>query len=192
MAKKSTIRINSLKDHYNNTVLPILLAKGQYENIHSIPKIEKIVINLSTKRAVIDSKNILPARVAMEIVTGRRAKTTKARKSIANFKLREKMVLGCKVTLRGNEMYTFLTKLVNIVLPRVYDFEGLSNKSFDGRGNFTLGIPNLFAFPELEEFYDSFNDKNYGCDITITTSAKTNDEARVLLTALQLPILDTQ
>jgi large subunit ribosomal protein L5 len=173
-----------LKATYNEQVVPALMEKFQYESIMQAPKIEKIIINMGVGEAKENQKFMEKAVEEMTIIAGQKPVVTKARKSISNFKLREGMAVGCKVTLRGNHMYEFFDKLVNIALPRVRDFRGVSKTAFDGRGNYALGIKEQLIFPEIN--YDKI-DKIRGMDIIITTTANTDEEARELLKLMGMP-----
>jgi len=176
--------MNRLEQKYKETVTSSLMEKFGYKNIMEVPKIEKVVINIGVGDAIQNSKALEDAVKELEQITGQKAVITKAKKSIANFKLRAGMPIGCKVTLRSVKMYDFLDKLMNISLPRVRDFRGVSDTSFDGRGNYTLGIKEQLIFPEID--YDKVN-KVRGMDIVIVTSAKTNEEAKALLTEMGMP-----
>jgi large subunit ribosomal protein L5 len=173
-----------LKATYNEQVVPALMEKFQYKSIMQAPKIEKIIINMGVGEAKENQKFLDNAVEEMTIIAGQKPVVTKARKSISNFKLREGMAVGCKVTLRGEHMYEFFDKLVNIALPRVRDFRGVSKTSFDGRGNYALGIKEQLIFPEIN--YDKI-DKIRGMDIIITTTANTDEEARELLKLMGMP-----
>ncbi len=173
-----------LKATYNEQVVPALMEKFQYESIMQAPKIEKIVINMGVGEAKENQKFLDNAVEELTMIAGQKPVVTKARKSISNFKLREGMAVGCKVTLRGNHMYEFFDKLVNIALPRVRDFRGVSKTAFDGRGNYALGIKEQLIFPEID--YDKI-DKIRGMDIIITTTANTDEEARELLKLMGMP-----
>ncbi|GAV21394.1 large subunit ribosomal protein L5 [Mariprofundus micogutta] len=173
-----------LKEFYNETVAPALKEEFSYSNPMQIPAITKIVVNMGVGEASQNSKAIDGALSDMTAITGQKPVTTRARKSIANFKLRDGMPVGCRVTLRGEQMWEFLDRLVNVALPRIRDFKGVSPKSFDGRGNFTLGLKEQIIFPEIE--YDKV-DKVRGMDITICTSANTNEEGRALLKQFSMP-----
>jgi len=173
-----------LKEIYKETVAPALKAEFSYKNAMEIPAISKIVVNMGCGEASQNSKLIEGALTDMTAITGQKPVITRSRKSIANFKLRDGMPVGCRVTLRGDQMWEFLDRLVNIALPRIRDFKGVSPKSFDGRGNFTLGIKEQIIFPEIE--YDKV-DKVRGMDITICTTANTNDEGRALLKQFSMP-----
>lgn len=176
--------MDRLQQKYNNEVVPALMEKFGYKNIMQVPKLEKIVINMGIGEAKDNSKVIESALSDLQIIAGQKPIITRAKKSIANFKLREKMAIGCKVTLRKEQMYEFADKLMNIALPRVRDFRGISAKSFDGRGNYALGIKEQIIFPEIE--YDKV-DKVRGMDIIFVTTAKTDEEARELLKCLGMP-----
>jgi len=173
-----------LKEFYKETVVPALKEEFSYSNPMQIPGLTKIVVNMGVGEASQNSKAIEGALADMTAITGQKPVTTRARKSIANFKLRDGMVVGCRVTLRGDQMWEFLDRLVNIALPRIRDFKGVSPKSFDGRGNYTLGLKEQIIFPEIE--YDQV-DKVRGMDITICTTANTNDEGRALLKQFSMP-----
>lgn len=176
--------MNRLKEHYLNEVKGNLMEKFKYSSVMECPKLEKIVINLGVGDAVAEPKNLEEAVTELTALAGQKPVITKAKKSIANFKLREGMEIGCKVTLRGEKMYEFLDKLVSVALPRVRDFRGVSATAFDGRGNYTLGVKEQIIFPEIQ--YDKVN-KVRGMDIVIVTSAKTNEEAHELLAQLGMP-----
>jgi large subunit ribosomal protein L5 len=173
-----------LQEHYKKVVREALTKEFGYTNPMQVPKIDKIVINMGVGEAVADSKKINLAVAELTAIAGQKPIITKARKSIAVFKLREGMAIGCKVTLRKQHMYEFLDRLVNIALPRVRDFRGISGKSFDGRGNYTLGLKEQLVFPEID--YDKV-DKVRGMDIVICTTAKTDAEAKALLKGFDMP-----
>ncbi|MBQ0008670.1 MAG: 50S ribosomal protein L5 [Firmicutes bacterium] len=173
-----------LQDKYNNEIKPSLIEKFHYESVMQAPKLEKIVINIGVGDALQDNKALENAVRELGQITGQHPVTTKAKKSIATFKLREGQAIGCKVTLRGMRMYEFLDRLVSIALPRVRDFRGVSKNSFDGHGNYTLGIKEQLIFPEID--YDKVS-KIRGMDIVIVTTAKKDDEAYALLEALGMP-----
>ena len=173
-----------LREHYDTVVKPELIKQFQYKNPMEVPKLEKIVINMGVGEAVGDSKRINVAAEELARISGQRPLITASRKSIANFKLREGQKIGCKVTLRHERMYEFLDRLVTIALPRVRDFRGLSDRSFDGRGNYTLGLKEQIVFPEID--YDKI-DQIRGMDITFVTTAKTNQEALALLKGFSMP-----
>lgn len=175
-----------LKSHYDKVIRPKLKQDFAYANDLQVPRIEKIIINMGVGDAVADSKKIQAAVAELTLISGQKPVTTKARKSIAVYKLREGMSIGTKVTLRRERMYEFLDRLVNIALPRVRDFRGLSPKSFDGRGNYALGIKEQIVFPEID--YDKIETVR-GMDIVIVTSAKTDEEARALLKAFDFPFV---
>lgn len=173
-----------LKDKYMQSVVPALMKKFGYKNIMQVPKIEKVVINMGVGDAVQNAKLLDNAVNELTLISGQKPVVTRAKKSIAGFKLRQGVAIGTKVTLRGERMYHFLDKLFNVALPRVRDFRGISPKGFDGRGNYTLGIKEQLIFPEIE--YDKV-DKVRGMDIVIVTTANTDEEARELLTELGAP-----
>ena len=176
--------MNRLKEKYLNEVKPELINKFGYTSVMQCPKLDKVVINLGVGEAVSEPKFLEEAVAELTLLAGQKPVITKAKKSIANFKLREGMSIGCKVTLRGEKMYEFLDKLFNIALPRVRDFRGVSNTAFDGRGNYTLGVKEQVIFPEIQ--YDKVN-KVRGMDIVIVTTANTNEEAKELLKGLGMP-----
>lgn len=176
--------MSRLKTTYRDEIVPKLRQDFDYKNIHQVPRIEKISINMGLGEAVANPKIIDGAVKQLAALSGQKPIVTRARKSIANYKLREGMPIGCKVTLRRDHMYEFLDRLVNIALPRVRDFRGISPKAFDGRGNYSLGIREQIIFPEIN--YDSV-DKILGLNITIVTSAKTDDESRRLLSYFGMP-----
>lgn len=174
-----------LRERYEKDVRPALRERFSYKNVHEVPKLEKVVINMSVSDAIANSKVLDTAASELATITGQKAVITKAKKSIAAFKLREGVSIGAKVTLRGERMYVFLDKLFNIVLPRIRDFRGLPRKSFDGRGNYNLGLREQIVFPEIN--FDKV-DKTRGMDITIVTTAKNDEEATEFLTAMGLPL----
>ena len=176
--------MNRLKEKYEKTIVSDLMSKHNYKNVMEVPKLEKIVVNIGCGDATTNSKLLEAAMKDLETITGQKPVATKAKKSIAGFKLREGQAIGCKVTLRGENMYNFLDKLISITLPRVRDFRGISNKAFDGRGNYTLGLTEQLIFPEIE--YDNVV-KVRGMDIVFVTSAKTNAEALDLLKGFGMP-----
>ncbi len=176
--------MNRLKEKYEQTIVSDLMSKYNYKNVNEVPKLEKIVVNIGCGDATTNSKLLEGAMKDLEIITGQKPVVTKAKKSIAGFKIRAGQAIGCKVTLRGENMYNFLEKLISITLPRVRDFRGISNKAFDGRGNYTLGLTEQLIFPEIE--YDDVV-KVRGMDIVFVTSAKTNDEALNLLKGFGMP-----
>ena len=176
--------MSRLKDLYNDEIVESLTKKFGYKNIMQVPKIDKIVINMGVGEAKENAKVLETAVKDLETITGQKAILTKAKNSVANFKIREGMPIGCKVTLRGEKMYEFLDRLVNLALPRVRDFRGVNPNSFDGRGNYALGIKEQIIFPEIE--YDKV-DKVRGMDIIFVTTAKTDEEARELLKLFNMP-----
>ena len=173
-----------LKDMYKNEIVDAMIKKFGYKNIMEVPKLDKIVINMGVGEAKDNAKVLESAVKDMETITGQKAVLTRAKNSVANFKIREGMPIGCKTTLRGEKMYEFLDRLVNLSLPRVRDFRGVNPNAFDGRGNYALGIKEQIIFPEIE--YDKV-DKVRGMDIIFVTTAKTDEEARELLTLFNMP-----
>ena len=173
-----------LKETYKNDVFPALKEKFQYENVMEVPKLEKVTLNMGLGEAKDNAKIMESAVEEIALITGQRPIVTKARKSIANFKVRQGMPVGAKVTLRGDNMYEFIDKLINIALPRVRDFKGVSKNSFDGRGNYSMGIKEQLIFPEIN--YDKV-DTIKGMNIVFTTTAKTDEEAQALLADLGMP-----
>ena len=176
--------MSRLKDQYKNEIVDAMIKKFGYKNIMEVPKLDKIVINMGVGEAKENAKVLESAVHDLEAITGQKAVMTKAKKSIANLKLREGVSIGCKVTLRGEKMYEFLDRLVNLALPRVRDFRGVNPNAFDGRGNYALGIKEQIIFPEIE--YDKI-DKVRGMDVIFVTTAKTDEEARELLTMFNMP-----
>lgn len=176
--------MSRLKDKYQSEVVKGLQEKYNYKNVMQIPKVTKVVINMAVGEAVTNSKALDAAVNDMTIISAQKPIITKAKKSIAAFKIREGMNLGCKVTLRGERMYDFLDKLMNLALPRVRDFQGVSATGFDGRGNYSLGLKDQLIFPEIE--YDKI-DKSRGMDITIVTTATTDEESRDMLRMMGMP-----
>ena len=173
-----------LKEQYQNEIVDALIKKFGYKNIMEVPKLDKVVINMGVGEAKDNAKLLDSAIADMEKITGQKAVVCKAKKSVANFKLREGMNIGCKVTLRGEKMYEFVDRLVNLALPRVRDFRGVNPDAFDGRGNYALGIKEQLIFPEIE--YDKI-DKVRGMDVIFVTTAKTDEEARELLKLFNMP-----
>lgn len=173
-----------LKQEYIETIKPALKEQFGYENDFAVPKLDKIVINMGVGEAVGDSRKLQSAVEELTLISGQKPVITKARKSEASFKIRQGMPIGCKVTLRRERMYEFMDRLVNIAMPRIRDFRGIPSKSFDGRGNYAMGIKEQIVFPEIE--YDKI-DKVRGMDIIICTTAQTDDEARALLSAFHMP-----
>lgn len=176
--------MSRLKDLYNSEIKDAMQKKFGYKNVMEIPKLEKVIVNMGVGEAKENAKLLDSAVKDMETITGQKAVLTKAKKSIANFKIREGMAIGCKVTLRGEKMYEFVDRLVNLALPRVRDFRGVNPNAFDGRGNYALGIKEQLIFPEIE--YDKV-DKVRGMDIVSVTTAKTDEEARELLRLFNMP-----
>ena len=176
--------MSRLKDLYNDQIVENMTKKFGYKNVMQVPKLDKIVVNMGVGEAKENAKILESAVKDMEAITGQKAVLTKAKNSIANFKIREGMSIGCKVTLRGEKMYEFLDRLVNLALPRVRDFRGVNPDSFDGRGNYALGIKEQIIFPEIE--YDKV-DKVRGMDIIFVTTANTDEEARELLKEFNMP-----
>ena len=173
-----------LKDIYLNEIVPEMIKKFGYKNVMEVPKLEKIVVNMGVGEAKENAKLLDSAIADMELITGQKAVATKAKKSVANFKIREGMAIGCKTTLRGEKMYEFADRLINLALPRVRDFRGVNPNAFDGRGNYALGIKEQLIFPEIE--FDKI-DKIRGMDVIIVTTAKTDEEARELLRLFNMP-----
>ena len=176
--------MSRLKDQYQNEIIDAMTKKFGYKNIMEVPKLSKIVINMGVGEAKENAKILESAMKDMETISGQKPVTTKAKNSIANFKLREGMPIGCKVTLRGEKMYEFVDRLVNLALPRVRDFRGVNPNAFDGRGNYSVGIKEQLIFPEID--YDKI-DKIRGMDINIVTTAQTDEEARELLKLMGAP-----
>ena len=176
--------MSRLKDQYKDEIIDAMMKKFNYKNKLEVPKLEKIVINMGVGEAKDNAKALESAVSDLETISGQKVVTTKAKKSVANFKLREGQAIGCKVTLRGEKMYEFLDRLVNLALPRVRDFRGVNPNAFDGRGNYSLGIKEQIIFPEIE--YDKV-DKVRGMDVIIVTTANTDEEARELLALFNMP-----
>ena len=176
--------MNRLKEKYQKEITPALMSKFNYSSVMQVPKLEKIVVNMGVGDAVQNAKALDVAVEELATITGQKPVVTKAKKSIAGFRLREGMAIGCKVNLRGARMYEFLDKLISVSLPRVRDFRGISKKAFDGRGNYTLGVKEQLIFPEID--YDKVN-KVRGMDIVIVTTANTDEEARELLGQFGMP-----
>ncbi len=187
MAEASEIYVPKMKEHYDTVVKKSLQDAFEYANPMSVPRIEKIVVNMGIGEAIGDSKKLDSAAGELASITGQKPIVIRAKKSVANFKLREGMPIGCKVTLRRARMYEFLDRLVNIALPRVRDFRGLSPRSFDGRGNYSLGLREQIVFPEID--YDQI-DEIRGMDVTIVTTAGSDEEAKVLLQGFDFPFGD--
>jgi large subunit ribosomal protein L5 len=176
--------MNRMQERYNKEIAPALFKSFEFRNVMQVPRIQKVVVNIGLGEALDNPKALESAVSDLMQITGQKPVTTKARKSIANFKLREGRLIGTKVTLRGDRMWAFLDRLMNVALPRVRDFRGVSGNAFDGRGNYTLGLKDQLVFPEIE--YDKI-DKLRGMEITIVTTAKNDDEARALLQMLGMP-----
>lgn len=176
--------MNRMQERYNKEIAPALLKSFGFKNVMQVPRLEKIVVNIGLGEALDNPKALEAAVADLTTITGQKPVQTKARKSIANFKLREGRLIGTKVTLRGPRMWAFFDRLVNIALPRVRDFRGISPNAFDGRGNYTLGLKDQLVFPEIE--YDKI-DKLRGMEVTIVTSARNDEEARALLRQLGMP-----
>ncbi|WP_430461226.1 50S ribosomal protein L5 [Thalassolituus sp. LLYu03] len=176
--------MSRLQDLYKNEVVAKLTEEFGYKNVMEVPRITKITLNMGVGEALGDKKLLDNAVAEMEAISGQKVVVTKARKSVAAFKLREGWPIGCKVTLRRDRMWEFMDRLIDVALPRVRDFRGINGKSFDGRGNYSMGVKEQIIFPEID--YDKV-DKVRGMDVTITTTAKTNEEGRALLKALQFP-----
>jgi large subunit ribosomal protein L5 len=176
--------MSRLRERYQKEIVPALAKEYSYKNVMAIPKLEKIVINMGMGEAIQNSKLLDAAVDELSLIAGQRPVITRAKKSIATFKLRKGMTIGCMITLRGERMYEFLDRMVSVALPRVRDFRGLSTKSFDGRGNYTIGLRDQLIFPEID--YAKVN-KIKGMNITLATTAKTDDEARTLLRLLGIP-----
>ena len=176
--------MSRLKDLYQNEIVDAMIKKFGYKNIMEVPKLDKVVINMGVGEAKDNAKLLESAIADMEKIAGQKAVVTRAKNSVANFKIREGMPIGCKVTLRGEKMYEFVDRLINLALPRVRDFRGVNPNAFDGRGNYALGIKEQLIFPEIE--YDKI-DKVRGMDVIFVTTAKTDEEARELLTQFNMP-----
>ncbi len=184
MAQSNDTYTPRLREHFESVVKAALKEEFGYTNMMQVPSLDKIVVNMGVGEAVQDSKKIASAVGDMTAITGQKPVVAKAKRSVANFKLREGMTIGCKVTLRKDRMYEFLDRLINVALPRVRDFRGVPASSFDGRGNYSLGLKEQIVFPEID--YDKI-DQVRGMDITIVTTAKTDDEARALLKGFDMP-----
>ena len=176
--------MSRLKEQYQNEIVDAMIKKFGYKNIMEVPKLDKVVINMGVGEAKENAKVLESAIADMEKIAGQKAVVTRAKNSVANFKIREGMPIGCKVTLRGEKMYEFVDRLINLALPRVRDFRGVNPNAFDGRGNYALGIKEQLIFPEIE--YDKV-DKVRGMDVIIVTTAKTDEEARELLRLFNMP-----
>lgn len=180
--------MNRLQEHYEDVIRPEMLLKFNYRNIMQLPEISKINVHITYKNIGNEKNHIYPSNFALELITGQKSCGIKAKKSMASFKVRKGLEVGCKVTLRNGLMYDFLDRLVHIVLPRIRDFQGISIRGFDGRGNYSFGIRDFLAFQEIESDYDLF-DGIYGMDITIVTTAETDLEGAFLLSAFQIPFV---
>ena len=176
--------MNRMQEQYQKEIAPALFKSFEFKNVMQVPRIEKVVVNIGLGEAMVDPKALDAAVSDLTQIVGQKPVMTKSRKSIANFKLREGVVIGTKVTLRGERMWAFLDRLMNVALPRVRDFRGVSANAFDGRGNYTLGLRDQLIFPEID--YDKI-DKLRGMEVTIVTTAKTDDQARALLQMLGMP-----
>ncbi len=176
--------MSRLKEQYQNEIVPAMIKKFGYKNIMEVPKLDKIVVNMGVGEAKENAKLLESAVKDLETITGQKVVTTKAKNSVANFKIREGMPIGCKTTLRGEKMYEFADRLINLALPRVRDFRGVNPDAFDGRGNYSLGVKEQLIFPEIE--YDKV-DKVRGMDVIFVTTAKTDEEARELLRLFNMP-----
>lgn len=176
--------IPRLKDKYVKEVLPSMMKEFSYKNVMEVPKVQKIVLNVGLGEAIQNIKLLDAAQKELSVISGQKPIVTKAKKSIASFKLRKGVPIGCKVTLRGDRMYEFLDRLISIALPRIRDFKGVSGKSFDGRGNYSLGLKEQFIFPEID--YDKV-EMVHGLDVTICTTAQTDKESKALLRSLGMP-----
>ena len=180
--------VEQLKDFYNTKVVPKMMEQFEYKNVHQVPKVLKVTVNRGLGEASQNAKALEASVAEVGVITGQRPVITRAKKAIAGFKIRQGMPVGVMVTLRSERMYAFLNRLINLVLPRIRDFRGVSPRSFDGRGNYTLGLREQLIFPEVE--YDKV-DQVRGMDITIVTSAKTDEEGRALLKELGMPFRDS-
>ncbi len=178
---------NEFYKHYKDRVVPALRERHKYKNVHQIPKIEKVVVNTSVGSQPDIKQAMEEVKAELALITGQTAAETRSKKSIANFKLRKDQIIGAKVTLRGDRMYEFLERLIKAALPRIRDFRGVSARSFDGHGNYTLGVPDQTIFPEVE--MDKIK-RNIGFDVTIVTSARTDEEAKSLLSEMGMPFAD--
>jgi large subunit ribosomal protein L5 len=173
-----------LKEKYLKEVIPVMMKEFLYKNVMQVPKVQKVVLNVGLGEAIQNIKLLDAAQKELSLITGQKAVVTKAKKSIASFKLRKGVPIGCKVTLRGNIMYEFLDRLISLAIPRIRDFKGVSGRSFDGRGNYSLGLKEQFIFPEID--YDKV-EMVHGLDVTICTTAKADQESKALLSYLGMP-----
>ena len=178
---------NEFYKHYKDRVVPALRERHKYKNVHQIPRVEKVVVNTSVGSQADLKQAMEEAKTELALITGQQPAETRAKKSIANFKLRKDQIIGAKVTLRGDRMYEFLERLIKAALPRIRDFRGVSPRAFDGHGNYTLGVPDQTIFPEIE--MDKIK-RNIGFDVTIVTTARTDEEAKSLLSELGMPFAD--
>lgn len=178
--------MSSLKNKFYQEIIPAIMSKSGFKNIHAVPRLNKIVLNMGVKEALADKKKLEEAKVALSLIAGQRARVTFAKKAIASFKLRQGDAIGLMITLRGKRMYDFLEKLINIVLPRIRNFHGVSLNSFDQKGNYTLGFRENTAFPEIDA---GKIDEIRGLEVTIVTTAKNEQEGRLLLEALGMPFI---
>lgn len=189
MSYSNTLKIQNierLKFYYNSIISQDLLLKNNYTSIMEVPSLEKIILNTTSNAYAVDKKNLIPALLALELISGQKAKFTVAKKSIAPFKIREKQILGCKVTLRGKKLYNFLNIFINIVLPRLREFPGISKKSIDSSGNFSFGFTNILVFPHLENQFEYFQNFR-GFNINFSTIQSSQQKSRLLYSAYQLP-----
>jgi large subunit ribosomal protein L5 len=184
--KDSRVNKTRLQAHYEDVVRPALMERFKYANIMEVPRLDKVVINMGVGEAVNDNKKVQQAAEELTLITGQRAIITKARNAIATFKIRAKLPIGCKVTLRRDRMYEFMDRLVNMALPRVRDFRGIPNRSFDGNGNYAMGLKEQIVFPEIN--YDKIGEIR-GMDIVFVTTAKTDEEAKALLEGFSMPFM---
>lgn len=175
-----------LRKYYKDVIVPALMERFKYENVMQVPRLEKIVINMGVGEAVNDNKKVMQAAEELTLIAGQRAVITKARKAIATFKIRENLAIGCKVTLRSDRMYEFMDRLVNMAMPRIRDFRGIPHKSFDGHGNYAMGLKEQIVFPEIN--YDKIGEIR-GMDIVFVTTAKTDEEAKALLEGFSMPFM---
>ena len=173
-----------LKERYIKEIIPVMIKEFSYKNVMEVPKVQKVVLNVGLGEAIQNIKLLDAAQKELSLITGQKAIVTKSKKSIAAFKLRKGVPIGCKVTLRGNRMYEFLDRLISLTLPRIRDFKGVSGKSFDGRGNYSLGLKEQFIFPEID--YDKV-EMVHGLDVTICTTARTDKESKAILRHLGMP-----
>lgn len=189
MSYSNTLKIQNierLKLYYNSIISQDLLLKNNYTSIMEVPNLEKIILNTTSNAYTVDKKNLIPALLALELISGQKAKFTVAKKSIAPFKIRDKQILGCKVTLRRKQLYNFLNIFINIILPRLRDFPGISKKSFDGCGNFSFGFTNILVFPHIENQFEYFQNFR-GFNINFSSIRSSQQKSRLLYSAYQLP-----